>query len=113
MINQELGITNIGTWMMDHDDKVFRFYIYKKAFTPFEQKQCYRDESIYENASYPMIAYITNVIELPGDILLELKEYDEDPDEDYQKQLNDVRYYYKLSEIKMEYHESDQPEIDF
>lgn len=109
MIEQELEITNLGTWLLDNKDKVFRFYFYKKMFTPREQKECYIDESLYENANFPFIARITNIIETPGNFMLELQEVDDPGDEEILKSHEEIKYYYLYSDLKMELHERDHP----
>lgn len=112
MYNQKLDIVNIGTWFKNERNKVFRFYFYKKIFTPKEMKECSINEAVYENDGYPFLAYIMNIIEIPGDLLLELMEYDDSEDEEYQEMLRQKRHYYRLSDVKMELYYLDQPGTD-
>lgn len=73
-MQQHLDITNIGTWIMDDKETVYRVYTKKWTYTPFEQDKKYSDESEYYDDGYPIICRITNAIEVPNDVLLELTE---------------------------------------
>ena len=66
-----LHFTNIGTWVHDNEDVVYRFLVYKRMFTTKEMKECYSAESVYED-DYYKCCKITDVIEVPNDVLLEL-----------------------------------------
>ena len=74
----------------------------ERIFTPYEQDEKFSDESVFENGSYPIFAYIRNAIELPnGDVLLRLEEtepiYDRLDDE---KETSQKSYIYeRLSDI--------------
>ena len=101
----ELDITNIGTWVHDLSDKIFRFLIYKKVYTPYEQNQKFSDESEYENGGYYKFGFITNAIEIPNDVLLEINEVTEVDEGSFE--YLDKKIYVRLSEIRLEYYESD------
>ena len=30
-------------------DKIFTYWVYRQVYTPYEEKQCFSDESIYED----------------------------------------------------------------
>lgn len=110
---QELDITNIGTWVHDMSgcNKIFRFLVYKKVYTPYEQENKFSDESEYENGGYWKFGLITNAIEIPNDVLLEIEEmtqYDEfKPFEPLNRKV-----YFKLSDIRLEYWEDDNQDFN-
>lgn len=96
-------MTDLETFLHDYaDNKIFRIFKYKRIFTPYEQDEKFSDESVFENGSYPIFAYIRNAIELPnGDVLLRLEEtepiYDRLDDE---KETSQKSYIYeRLSDI--------------
>lgn len=93
-----LDCTNIGTWVHDNDDTIYRFLVYRKMFTPKEMKECYSDESEFADTYYKTCK-ITNVIEVPNDVLLELLIMSNDGI-DEMHDLN-MYEYHKLSDIKL------------
>ena len=98
---------NIKDFFKVHDGQIFRFWVYKKMFTPYEQEKKFSDESIYENA-HCSYGRIIEVAPLPdGDILLAFQ-----IDGNYDVGINDIDYvtYYKLSEIQLDWSKNDQVE---
>lgn len=88
----------------DNYDKIFRYWIYRRGFTPYEQNEMFADDSMFED-SYCQTAYIRECIELPdGDILIGFLDAESAirpvPKTDIQ--------YCKLSEIRLEFYEIDQ-----
>lgn len=108
MIEQHLDCTNIGTWVHDlQEGQIFRYCVYKKVFTPYEQDKKFSDEPIFEDGGYWNYAYITNVIEIPNDILIEFDElYEEDGD--FKSRC--FKTYRKLSDIQLVKYEKDNEE---
>lgn len=106
---QDLEITNIGTWSRDLEGQVFRYLTYKKNWTPYEMDKKYSDESEFEEGGYYRFAYITNVIEIPGDVLIEFTELSQG---DFEGQFEDAGFkqYRRLSEIKLERFDIDNGE---
>lgn len=99
-------MTDFDTFILDNSNKIFRYYKYKRVWTPFELDKKYSDESIFENGGYAEFVYIRQAIELPdGDILLKM-EVTNNPDDDilYQdKDEDDILFKYeKLSDIVLE-----------
>ena len=89
-------MTDMETFILDNQDKIFRYYKYVRVWTPFELDKKYSDESIFENGGYAEFVYIRQAIELPdGDILLKL-EVTHNPDDDI------LFKYEKLSDIVLE-----------
>lgn len=109
-------MTDFETFVHDNSDTIFRYFKYKKVWTPYELDKKYSDESMYENGGYAELAYIRQAIELPdGDILLKMEHtyepddmYDE-PDEDH----NTIYDYVKLSEISLEEFSKDNVKGEF
>lgn len=103
-------MTDFDTFVLDNQDKIFRYYKYVRVWTPFELDKKYSDESIFENGGYAKFAYIRQAIELPDrDVLLKL-EITHSPEDDilYQDEDNDRIYIYeKLSDIVLEEYSAD------
>ena len=58
-------ITDFETWLMDESDtKIFRYLIYKKVYTPYEQDKKYMDESEYEDGGHYTMAKIEEAIDM-------------------------------------------------
>lgn len=95
---------DIYTWLHDEaEDRVFRLWVFKKMFTPYEQEQKFIDESIFEDVHCKLVR-IKELIELAdGDYLIGFQETDRD----------DLYIeYYKLSEIRLDYCQSDKERLE-
>ena len=98
---------DIHTWLSDvGEERVFRMWVFKKMFTPYEQDEKFSDESVYVDdiCKYVMIK---ELIELPdGDLLIGFQDTDDiDSDNLYLK-------YYKLSEIRLDYCQNDNESLE-
>ena len=84
------------------EERVFRMWVFKKMFTPYEQDEKFLDESVYVDDTCKFVI-IKEMIELPdGDLLIGFQDADDaDSDNLYLK-------YYKLSEIRLDYCQSDK-----
>ena len=87
-------ITNFETWLLDYGDRLYRYLVYKRMFTP-------EDESEYEDNHYEL-CQIAEAIDLGGDWLLGLRTIGEDG------KIYGMIHYYKLSEIRLAFFENDQ-----
>ena len=97
------GITDIGTWWNDEGKgKIFRYQIYKRMFTSHEQEEKYVDEDNYH------FGFISNMMEIPDDVLLEIEQGYFDINK---FQLTGNKVYVKLSEIRLYQCESDNKDI--
>ena len=104
-------MTDMETFILDNQDKIFRYYKYVRVWTPYELDKKYSDESIFENGGYAEFVYIRQAIELPdGDVLLKM-EVTHNPDDDMLYQDEDengiIYKYEKLSGIVLEEYEYD------
>ena len=103
-------MTDFETWLHDNSDRIFRYWVYKRMFTPLEQDEKCSDQSYYEDDEC-YFGVIKEAIELPdGDILLGFvsPECEGTSSEGY-------THYHKLSEITldfcpgdMEYYDNDE-----
>lgn len=92
--------TDMETWFSDNSDRIYRFVVYKKLFTPYEQEQKFSDESQFEDTHY-RFGFIEEAIELGhGEWLLGLREI-------IDGEVYDINYF-KLSDIQLSYFEQDQ-----
>lgn len=91
---------DIHTWLSDvGEERVFRMWVFKKMFTPYEQDEKFSDESVYVDDTCKFVM-IKELIELPdGDLLIGFQDTDDD---------NLYLEYYKLSEIRLDYCQSDK-----
>ena len=73
---------DVWTWLRDTGDRVLRYWVYKRVFTPLEQEQKYVDQSEYEDP-YCKMGIIRECVQLPdGDVLLGFQNYYDDCDID-------------------------------
>ena len=111
-INQEMNETAVyGSFfefLEKNKDRLFRFWVYKRMFTPLEQEKMYLDQDVYEDC-HAHTGIIKEAIVLPDNDLL-LGFYiiagTTAEEEDPYRHLE----YYKLSEIRMEYRPVDLEE---
>lgn len=100
-----LQITDMETWMLDNSDRIYRFWIYKKVFTPYEQRMCFEDESPYEEDECTF-AYIREAIDLGGGNWFIGFQPIYGDDKDFQMLI-----YHRLSDIELEYFPSDMEKL--
>ena len=95
---------DIHTWLSDEaEDRVFRMWIFKRMFTPYEQEEKFSDESVYEDDTCKFVM-IKEIIELAdGDYLIGFQDVDSD---------NLYLEYYKLSEIRLDYYQNDKERLE-
>lgn len=92
--------TDMETWFSDNSDRIYRFVVYKKLFTPYEQEHKFMDESQFEDTHY-RFGFIEEAIELGhGEWLLGFREI-------IDGEVYDINYF-KLSDIQLSYFEQDQ-----
>lgn len=86
------------TFLLDDGDRLFRYLVYRRLFTPKEWELKYTDQTEYDGPHYHF-GFIRESIALPGgDYLLGIQEvYDELPDEE------PCIDYFKLSELRLAY----------
>lgn len=93
--------TDMETWFCDNSDRIYRFVVYKKLFTPYEQDKKFMDESQFEDDHY-RYGFIEEAIELGhGEWLLGFREVVEG-------EVCSYLSYFKLSDIQLSYFEKDQ-----
>lgn len=95
-------ITDMETWLTDYSDRIYRYLVYKKMFTPYEEREAFSDESVYESNHY-QLCQIEEAIDIGnGDWLLGLRNIDDDG------QVFGQMVYLRLSEIRLEFFDRDQ-----
>lgn len=95
-------ITDIETWLLDNEGRIFRYVIYRRMFTPYEQQHAFSDESLYEDYNYSF-GYIEEAIELGNsEWLLGFRKVDDDGEP-----LDEIEYC-RLSEIRLSCFDCDQ-----
>ncbi|MBO5037733.1 MAG: hypothetical protein J6D42_11725 [Clostridia bacterium] len=95
-------ITDMETWVHDNEDRIYRYLIYKKVFTPYEQQSAFIDESIYENSGHYTLGKLTEAIDLGNDWLLGFRTISDDG------RISGILEFVKLSEIRLEVFDYDQ-----
>lgn len=94
-------ITDFETWLLDYGDRIVRFLVYRRLFTPYEQEQAFIDETQFEGTRY-RFGIIEEALDLGiGDWLLGIREI-------IDGESCDGIEYYRLSEIRLSYYESDR-----
>ena len=93
--------TDMETWFLDNSDRIYRFLVYKKLFTPYEQDKKFMDESQFEDIHY-RFGFIEEAIDLGhGQWLIGFREIVDGGVCGYIS-------YFRLSDIQMSYFEQDQ-----
>lgn len=101
---------SLADFVRENLNRIYRYWIYRHGYTPYEQKQCYSDESLFEE-THARLGVLREVIPLSdGNALLGFAEFIEDTSEI----VSDVRAitYYRLSEIRMTYMPMDADRFD-
>lgn len=95
-------ITDMETWLLDYGDRIYRYLVYRKMFTPYECEQKYCDETEYENGGHYTLCFIEEAIDLGNsNWMLGMRDI-------YDGELSDTIKYVRLDEIRLEYFECDQ-----
>lgn len=105
-----LSYDSLGDFIRKNPSRIYRYWIYRHGYTPYEQKQCYSDESLYEETC-ARLGVLREVITLAdGNALLGFTEFIEDTSEI----VSDVRAitYYRLCDIRMTYMPMDTERFD-
>lgn len=91
--------TDFPAFLTAHKDDIFRYWVYRRMFTPYEQKECFQDESVFEDV-YAEVGVVKECIPIGnGDFLIGFQAADDsDP---YNVTVFDFIEYYKLSEIRL------------
>ena len=90
--NDMLVYSSFSEFAKANKEKIFAFWVYKRIFTPYEEENCFADESCFEDmrCSY---AYIRECIEfVDGDALIGFEDISD----------KDRIRYFLLSEIRLE-----------
>ena len=67
------------TFLLDNDNRIYSYLVYKRMFTPYEQQQAFSDESQFEDGAHFTTAMIREAIPLGnGDWLLGMENIFED-----------------------------------
>jgi len=99
------------TFLLDNRDRVFRFWVFKRMFTPLEMAEKYIDESQFES-THCTLGIIRECIMLnDGDYLLGFQTVYEDCEDDDTDEPRCIDYY-KLSEIRLGFYQYDQPTLE-
>lgn len=97
----KLQVTDMLTWLLDNSERIFRYQVYRRLFTPFEQQQAYMDETQFESTHYSF-GIIEEAIDLGnGEWLIGIREIVED-------EVTDTVGFHRLSDIKLSLMECDQ-----
>ena len=100
---------DISKFLEQTAGRVYRFWVYKKVFTPYEIESQFIDESQYES-THARFGVIQEAIVLPNkDVLLGIGEICDHISDLQGKYFH--RGYYRLSDICLEYHPNDQEEF--
>ncbi len=121
MKNKNNGFDYLSTYDSIHhflketEERIFRFWVYKRMFTPYEQDRMFKDADEYVNTT-ARIGIIREAVVLPdGDVLLGLAEIYCDVAELCELLEEETRHltYYKLSEIRLGYYPHDVKEYNY
>lgn len=103
---------NIRKFFQETEERIYRFWVYRRVFTPLEQEKKYMDQSQYEE-THARFGIIREMIPLPdGDVLLGFAELFDDIAELSNEETQSLGYY-KLSEIRLAYYPNDVREFNY
>ena len=92
---------DLETWLLDEGDRLYRYLVYKKKFTPYEEQNAFKVQSVYES-SYYSLCKIEEAVNLGDDWLLGLREINDDG------KICNLIHFYKFSEIQLSLFDEDQ-----
>lgn len=103
-----LDFQSMPDFLLAHQDDIFRFWVYRKLYTPYEQQRAFTDESVFDDI-HANFGFVVECISLGnGDFLLGFRTV-ADPDELGVQEYNGPIEYYRLNEIRMSLY---QPQIE-
>ena len=104
-----MKMKSITEFIEENKDTIFRFLTYNKhnIWTPEQVSHEYCDESVYLDTHY-QFAKITDVISIPGGVVLELEIVDEEDYTSYNR-----KEYRLLGDIELSKFKCDQEEMPF
>lgn len=95
---------DIYTFLHDTEGRIYRYWVYKRVFTPLEMEKKYVDQGEFADST-AMLGVIKECVDLGnGDYLLGFT----DPDSDGTR-VEGAMDFYRLSEIRLAMYPSDQP----
>lgn len=93
------------TFVRDAGERIFRYWVYRRMFTPLETEKKYIDQDFFED-SHCSFGIIKECIKLnDGDYLIGFQ--DVSVEDEYIQIYNDTSFY-KLSEIRLSFSHRDQ-----
>lgn len=91
---------SIPDFFQAHKGDIFRFWVYRRVYTPYEQQQAFMDESVFED-THAIHGIVVECAPLgASDFLLGFLVVP-DPDEERLQEYRGPIEYYKLSEIRI------------
>lgn len=101
---------NFADFLHENPNRIYRYWIYRHGYTPYEQKQCFSDESLFEETR-GCYGVLREVIPLSGgNVLLGFAEFAEDTSEIVSGDR--AIAYYRLSDLRLVYMPIDADECD-
>lgn len=96
-----LVITDMETWVLDESERIYRYQVYKRMFTPYEQKNAFVDESQFES-DYYSFGKIEEAVELGnGEWLIGIRQI-------IDNDLSDSISFYRLGDIQLSVFDDDK-----
>lgn len=104
-------VANFKEFLTRDKTKIWRMWIYRRIFTPYEWDSRFSDETIYENEGQCMFVCIESAHDLPDkDLVLGVRVIYDRPT--FEKPVSDADIeYYKFSEIRLAYYPKDKTDI--
>lgn len=92
---------NFQSFISANEKSIFRLWVYRRGFTPYETQNAFMDDNMYE-AHGPAFGIIRQCVDLwNGDFLIGFQEIEDTDNFDLASLYNWITYY-KLSEIRLE-----------
>lgn len=98
-----MNVMDLNGWIEKYKNTIFRMFEYKKIWTPYEMDQKFMDESEFKN-DHSTLVKVKEAVTLPnGEILLKLRDVDDEENEDDDKNLHQAIYYWRnMKDIQLD-----------
>ena len=98
-----MNVIDLNSWIEKYKNTVFRMFEYKKIWTPYEMEQKFMDETEFKTDRSTLVK-VKEAVTLPnGEVLLKLRDVDDEEDEDDDENLHQAIYYWRnMKDIQLD-----------
>ena len=98
-----MNVMDLNDWIEKYKNTIFRMFEYKKIWTPYEMEQKFMDETEFKTDCSTLVK-VKEAVTLPnGEVLLKLRDVDDEEDEDDDENLHQAIYYWRnMKDIQLD-----------